>query len=100
MTLKREWTDTEYTNAIKEFTKWECKNLIITYGRRDKNADFTYGLPYTSSSGSAMISNTNVTAELKTDRRYKFEYVAITEDGKIVVVCWNDREEEKYITIA
>lgn len=97
--FKKEWTNGTEEKVIKIFSKWERKNLIITYGRREKTVSDTYGLPYTSSSSFAMISNCNVEAELKADKEYNFEYIAVTEQNEIVVVCWNRDEKEKYIVI-
>lgn len=101
MKFIKEWNDYEViTKKVhRAFARWERNNLTITYGRREKNVEYTYGLPYTSSSSFALISNTNCTAEYNSDRNFHFEYIAVTEEKEIVVALWDDEENEKYIVI-
>ena len=107
MRFLKEWDNIEGFNGVDEvtkrvisvFSKWERRNLIITYGRRERNTEYTYGFPYTSSSSFAMISNCNVEATLKGTKDFTFQWLAITEDLEIVA-CFTDYvENEKYITI-
>jgi hypothetical protein len=98
--FKPEWSDTEHAFVLRAFAKWERRNLIVTYGKRERSCCDTYGLPYTSGCGFAMLSNTNVAAELKVDRRFAFEYLAIRDDGIAVAVCRDSRDNEKYIVIS
>ena len=99
MEFKKEWTEVEHKAVIKAFSRWESAHLIIAYGRRERTAEDTYGLPYTSSSSFAMISNTNVRAELKEDRSFCFEWLGLTENNEVVAGFSNYDEEEKQIVI-
>ena len=99
MKFKKEWTDTEYNAVVKCFSRWEKKNLIITYGRRERTTEDTYGLPYTSSSSFAMLSNTNVRAELRTDQRFNFEWLGLTTENRLVAGFSDYFENEKQIVI-
>ena len=95
MKFKKEWTETEINAVIRTFSRWEKSHLIITYGRRERTTEYTYGLPYTSSSSFAMISNTNVRAELKEDRNFNFDWLALTEDNEVVAGFTDNDENEK-----
>lgn len=99
MKFKKEWTETEYKAIIKAFSRWEKKNLIITYGRRERTTEDTYGLPYTSSSSFAMLSNTNVRAELRADQRFNFEWLGLTTENRLVAGFSDYFENEKQIVI-
>ena len=99
MKLKKELTETEINAVIRTFSRWEKSHLIITYGRRERTTEYTYGLPYTSSSSFAMISNTNVRAELKEDRNFNFDWLALTEDNEVVAGFTDNDENEKQIVI-
>mgnify|MGYP001007725645 CR=1 FL=1 len=50
-----------------------------------------FGLPYTSSSNFAMVSNTNTEYFIDTENQFNIEYFALTEDGKVILSVW-DRE--------
>ena len=99
MKFKKELTETEINAVIRTFSRWEKSHLIITYGRRERTTEYTYGLPYTSSSSFAMISNTNVRAELKEDRNFNFDWLALTEDNEVVAGFTDNDENEKQIVI-
>ena len=99
MKFKKEWTDTEYNAVVKCFSRWEKSHLVITYGKREHTTEDTYGLPYTSSSGFAMLSNTNVRAELKEDRLFNFEWLGLTTKNEVVAGFTDYFENEKEIVI-
>lgn len=99
MKFKKEWTEKELEAVIKVFSAWERKNLVITYGRRERNTEYTYGLPYTSSSDFAMISNTNVKAVLRDDPSCTFDWITLTESNEVVAVFTDENENEKLIVI-
>lgn len=99
MKFKKEWTDTEYNAVVKCFSRWEKKNLIITYGCRRRTTEDTYGLPYTSSSSFAILCNTNVRAELKADQRFTFDWLGLTENNEVVAGFTDYFENEKQIVI-
>lgn len=99
MNFKKEWEENEVKNVINTFSKWERQNLIITHGKREKDVEYTYGLPYTSSSSYAMLWNTNVEAEYKGDKNFKFDHLALTENNKVVVVLSDSEEKEMFIEI-
>ena len=97
--FKSEWNDAELKMANKAFATWERQNLRITHGDRERNAEDTYGLPYTSSSSFAGIWNTNVEAVLKSDEQYRFVGVAITEDNQVAVLLETENEESEKIIL-
>lgn len=99
MKFKKEWTDTEYNAVVKCFSRWEKSHLVITYGRRERTTEDTYGLPYTSSSEFAMLSNTNVRAELKEDRLFNFDWLGLTTENEVVAGFTDYFENEKEIVI-
>lgn len=88
--FKKEWTDAEHQEAIRLFARWETLNLRIVHGRRERNTEDTYGLPYTSSGGCAGVWNTNVDAVLKADERYRFDGLVITDVGEVMVLLTAD----------
>lgn len=98
MKFKKEWTEAEHKAVIKVFSGWEKSHLIITYGKRERTTEDTYGLPYTSSSSFAMLSNTNVQAELVnpfSSRKWNFDWLALTENNEVVAGFTDADENEK-----
>ena len=98
MKFKKEWTYEEHKAVIKVFSRWEKSHLIITYGKRERTTEDTYGLPYTSSSSFAMLSNTNVCAELIntfSSKKWNFDWLALTENNEVVVGFTDASENEK-----
>ena len=99
MKFKKEWTEAEHNAVIKTFERWEKSHLFITYGRREHTTEDTYGLPYTSSSSFAMLSNTNVQAVLKRDRDFYFDWLGLTMENEVVAGFTDADENEKQIVI-
>ena len=99
MKFKKEWTEAEHKAVIRTFSIWEKSHLIIIYGKRERTTEDTYGLPYTSSSSFAMLSNTNVQAVLKNDKDFYFDWIGLTTDNKVVVGFADEDENEKEIVI-
>lgn len=99
MKFKKEWTEAEHNSVIKTFERWEKSHLFITYGRREHTTEDTYGLPYTSSSSFAMLSNTNVQAVLKRDRDFYFDWLGLTTENEVVAGFTDYFENEKEIVI-
>ena len=84
--------DVEKTSnkVIKAFEKWYPQNITITHGN-GHNAEYIFGLPYTSSSDWAGLWNCQAEAYLNEDPQWKFECLAISEDNEILAVF--DRED-------
>ena len=99
MKFKKEWTEAEHNAVIKTFSRWEKSHLLITYGERERTTEYTYGLPYTSSSSFAMLSNTNVQAVLKRDRDFYFDWLGLTMENQVVAGFTDADENEKQIVI-
>ena len=102
MKFKKEWTEAERKAVIKVFSKWEPSHLVITYGYRERTTEDTYGLPYTSSSSFAMLSNTNVCAELISpilNEKWNFDWLALTENNEVIAGFTDADENEKQIVI-
>lgn len=106
MNFLKEWDRVENLDyeaitkkVYKAFANWERNNLKITYGHRDRNVEYTYGLAYTSSSSFALLGICNVEAVLKEDNTFKAEYIAINDNLDIVVALWDSEENEKFVVI-
>ena len=102
MKFKKEWTEAERKAVIKVFSKWETSHLVITYGYREHTTEDTYGLPYTSSSSFAMLSNTNVCAELISpilNEKWNFDWLALAENNEVIAGFTDADENEKQIVI-
>jgi hypothetical protein len=103
--FKAEWNDTEYkkiNKAVKNL--FSMKTLTDHRGNKktlytmDQIEDF-FGLPYTSSSSFAMISNTNTQYYVDTENKFNIEYFALTEDNRVILSAWDEDENEKYFLI-
>lgn len=99
MKFKKEWTEAEYKAVVKCFSRWEKSHLVIVYGKRKRTTEDTYGLPYTSSSSFAMLSNTNVRAKFKNDMNFYFDWLGLTTENEIVAGFTDENENEKRIVI-
>lgn len=99
MKFKKEWTYEEQKAVIRTFSIWEKSHLLITYGDKEHTTEDTYGLPYTSSSSFAMLSNTNVQAVLKRDRDFYFDWLGLTTENEVVAGFTDADENEKEIVI-
>lgn len=99
MKFKKEWTEAEYKAVVKCFSRWEKSHLIIVYGQRERTTEDTYGLPYTSSSSFAMLSNTNVQAVLKSDKDFYFDWLGLTTENKVIAGFADEDENEMEIVI-
>ena len=90
-----------YTNPIKEWTeyenqykiavaavKWLDKHLKIVHGKRERNVELTYGLPYTSSGEYAAIWNTNVDARSLSDLDLQFNGVSLDNDNNTFIILY------------
>lgn len=102
-----------YTNPIKEWTdyenqykialaavKWLDKHLKIVHGKRERNVELTYGLPYTSSAEYAAIWNTNVDARSNDDLTLQFKEMALDKDNNPVIIWYmTDCDGWKYTTM-
>lgn len=86
--------------VYKVFSSWERRNLEIIHGSRDRNTEYTFGLPYTSTGAFASLGlHCNVEAVLKSDKNFVAYELAVNEDLEIVVYLTDADENEKYITI-
>ena len=85
----KEWTDYEnqYKIAVAA-VKWLDKRLRIVHGKRERNVELTYGLPYTSSGEYAAIWNTNVDARSNDDLALQFKRVALDKDNSPVIIWY------------
>lgn len=99
MKFKKEWSPSELDQIIKIFKSWAIRNLKVVYGAKGRTIEDTYGLPYTSSSSYAMVSNTNVQAQMYGVPGWNFEHLALTENGDVVAAFWDKEENEKLMCI-
>ena len=85
----KEWTDYENQHKIAvAAVKWLDKRLRIVHGKREKNVELTYGLPYTSSGEYAASWNTNVDARSLSDWGLQFKGVALDKDNNPVIIWY------------
>lgn len=103
--FKLEWSDDEYkqvNKAIKNLfgskTVTDHRGQTRTLYTMDQIEDF-FGLPYTSSSSLAMVSNCNTRLCVDKEEQYNIEYFALTKDNKVVMVAWDKDENEKDFVI-
>jgi len=97
----KEWTDYErqYKIAVAA-VKWLDKSLRIVHGKRERNVELTYGLPYTSSGDFAAIWNTNVNATSRDDIELQFKGVALDRDENPVIIWYKaGRDEWRFTTV-
>ena len=105
LTIKKEWNEQDnktVNHAIKKLFLMQ----VLTDHRGSKRTMYTmssiedfFGLPYTSSSSYAMVSNTNTEYYIDTDNQFNIEHFALTEDGKVILSAWDKEENEKYFII-
>lgn len=97
----KEWTDYEnqYKIAVAA-VKWLDKRLRIVHGKRERNVELTYGLPYTSSGEYAAIWNTNVDARSNDNLPLQFKGMALDKDNNPVIIWYmTDCDGWKYETV-
>jgi len=88
--FKKDWSMVEYEGVCAIVQRWYEENLPMQ--ARKETAEYFFGLPYTSTSSFAMISNTNTYCEITPG--YNIVYFALTENHRVIVGAWNDEEEE------
>lgn len=80
--LLTEWNDYEKQTRIATKAAQHLQNqLIFEHGRKEHNAEFTFGLPYTSSGEFAAVWNCNASARKLNSRAY-FAGIALTVDNQ------------------
>lgn len=97
--LRKQLSYEETLKVIKVFEKWESSHLEITYGKKEKEIEYTYGLPYVSSGSYAQLGNTNCIAVLKGSKHYMFDHLAVDIENSVIAVCDNKEEKEKLLVI-
>ena len=97
----KEWTDYENQHKVAvAAVKWLDKHLEIVHGKRERNVELTYGLPYTSSGEYAAIWNTNVDARSLSDLDLQFKGVALDKDNNPVIIWYmTDCDGWKYTVL-
>lgn len=103
--FKKEWNEQDektVNHAIKRL--FIMKTLTDHNGYKHtmytmSNIEDFFGLPYTSSSSFAMISNCNTEYFIDTENKFNIEYFTLTEDGKVILSAWDTDENEKYFII-
>jgi hypothetical protein len=104
-TFKAEWNDKD--QKIINAALRRCFSMkTLEDHRGQKQTMYTlshienfFGLPYTSSSSFAMISNTNTESFIDQENKWNIEYFALTEDNKPILAAWDREENEKYFTL-
>lgn len=89
--FKKEWNPLEYY-ATMDILKNKFRKHYKIYNIEDK-----FGLPYTSSSSFAMISNTNTIFEI--EKGLNLEYFVITNNSMIIAVFEDQNNNERFYEI-
>jgi hypothetical protein len=98
--IEREYTSADFK---KEWNNIEIKGVeaILQEGFKEyyniKNAEDYFGLPYTSTSSFAMMSNTNSKFEI--EEGWRLEYFAITNNNMLIMIAWDEDENERYFEV-
>ena len=99
--FKPEWNDKDektVNKAIKNL--FSMKTLTDHRGQRralytmEQIEDF-FGLPYTSSSSFAMVSNCNTECFVDDEKQFNIEYFALAQDNKVVMSVQDKDENER-----
>lgn len=88
--FKKEWSDFEI-KGVKKHLQDICKEEL------DIDASDKFGLPYTSSSAYAMVSNTN--SPFKIEKDIQLNHFALTNSGQLIAVGhdYHSREHFYYV---
>jgi hypothetical protein len=98
--MLQEWNDKEFQTVKEAIRKlFGMKRLIdlqgITRFMKDyESIELFFGLPYTSSSDFAMLSNTNTIYYLDTENKYNIDCFGLGKDGKVYIFCTDADENE------
>jgi hypothetical protein len=107
-TFKKEWNEKDFdlanSSILNYFSYKTLKNQRgenVTMRGILNRLEEQLGLPYTSSSSFAcMALDCNSHFYHPTEKDFRFDYVAITEDNKIfIALCDNEDEKEMFIQI-
>jgi len=94
MQLLKDFDDAMINKIIRKFSHWESENLIIVHGSREKTAEDTFGLAYTSSSAYAALWNTNVKAVSVNDYNLVFEGIGYNAEELEPVAIFTKYDED------
>jgi hypothetical protein len=100
--FEKEWNDSQWNlvhNTIEKFFKGKTlqdhRGQYKRLSNMESIEDF-FGLPYTSSSSFAMISNTNTMYHIDIEKQYNISYFALTNNNEVVLIAEDNNENEKY----
>ncbi len=100
-----EWNDKQFKKVNRTLMKL-FKGHVLTDHRGRKILittqsvlDNFFGLPYTSSSGFAMLSNTNTLYYVDADNKYNLEYVALDKNENVYLVAYDKDENAIYLKV-
>jgi hypothetical protein len=100
--FKKEWSDADNTKVNKALRRLFVGHPLIDHnGNRCFINSFTalenfFGLPYTSSSSFAMISNTNTRYCIDKNEAWNIEYFALDTNNNVILSVWDRDENEKF----
>lgn len=101
----QEWNDLQERKAIRKFENlFQFKTLTDHNGNKRYIKDLEslenfFGLPYTSSSNYAMISNTNTMYYVDNNKIYNLDHVAMDINEDVYIVASDINEQEIYLKI-
>jgi hypothetical protein len=106
-TFKKEWDVKDEKRVNKAVMNlFRGKTMIDEHHQNKKYTFFAFsqvsdflGLPYTSTSSFAMISNCNTECFIDEENQYNIEFFALTEDNKVMLGAWGRDEEQLYFEI-
>ena len=91
--LLTEWTNYEQQTRIATRAAQRLQNqLVFEHGRKERNAEYSFGLPYTSSGEFAAVWNCNASARKQNSRAY-LAGIALTVDN-LPVAFYKVKDED------
>lgn len=104
-TFLLEWNEEQQKKVYDALLKI-FKNKILTNHRGERsiirnidNLNDFFGLPYTSVSSFALISNTNTLYFVDENGMYNLTYVAMDVDENVYIIAENASEEEVFLKV-
>jgi len=101
--MKKQWNDAEFKAAKRAILRHFKGELITLHGTHFVTSygqlDNILGLAYVSTGMYAILGICNTSVWLDLERKYKYEMICISEDGRIFAECWDAEENEIYIQI-
>lgn len=98
MSTARTPIQVDYTLPVDEMTDEQIKKVMGVVSRHfDRNAEYTFGMPYTSSGSFAGLWNTNCTWDVGGGR--EIQGFTLAKDNRVIMITHTEDETEYWFTI-